>query len=278
MSGTDGDHERPVPARLELAQARAEEGEVDQGDAPREGRVAVPVPAHEDGGDQDPGQGHGPGDGQPVGRGEVARLAEEEHHEEDGREEGPVDDIDVDLAPEIRRGVVDLHRRQQVRRDPLVDDREDPADHRLRRDHGRGDREEDEGDVEEGREGEDHLEEDARGAGVRQGERALAEVVDHEGDEDPAPGPPDRLAAEVAHVGVERLAAGRAEDHRGEDQERREAVREEKGEPEERVEREQHRRAPARSGPGPRSLSAANQTTMTGPKAKATRSVPRRWK
>ena len=57
---------------------------------------------------------------------------------------------------------------------------------------------------------------------VVQQERALAEVVEHErGHDEREPGDADRAAAEVAHVGVERLAAGDGEHDRAEDDERR---------------------------------------------------------
>jgi hypothetical protein len=56
--------------------------------------------------------------------------------------------------------------------------------------------------------------------GARQEQRALAEVVEQEARQhDHVPGPADRAAAEVAHVGVQRLAAGDDQEHRAEQQE-----------------------------------------------------------
>src|SRR5690606_13702869 len=105
----------------------------------------------------------------------------------------------------------------------------------------RDDREKDEWDVEKRRERVHHLEEQGRGAGVCLRERALPEVVDHEGEEDPDPCPPYPRASEVTHVGVERLPARGAEDHRSEDQERCGTVRDEEAGADERVDREKDR-------------------------------------
>ncbi len=45
--------------------------------------------------------------------------------------------------------------------------------------------------------------------GVAQDQGTLAEIVEHQGGQDQAqPGDADRLAAEMAHVGIERLGAG----------------------------------------------------------------------
>ena len=56
-------------------------------------------------------------------------------------------------------------------------------------------------------------------------QRALAEVVEQQPGQDEAePGEPDRQAAEMAHVGVERLGAGDREHDRAERDERRPLV------------------------------------------------------
>ena len=50
---------------------------------------------------------------------------------------------------------------------------------------------------------------------MRQHQRALAEIVQHQRRQHQTePGKPDREAAEMAHVGVERLAAGHRQHHR----------------------------------------------------------------
>ena len=55
---------------------------------------------------------------------------------------------------------------------------------------------------------------------MRENERALAEVVDDERRQhEREPGGLDRLAAEVAEIGVERLGAGHGEEDEAEDRE-----------------------------------------------------------
>ena len=57
---------------------------------------------------------------------------------------------------------------------------------------------------------------------VAEHQRALAEIVQHQGrqdEEDPAPA--DRLGAEMAHIGVERLGAGDRQHHRAQHDEGR---------------------------------------------------------
>ena len=62
--------------------------------------------------------------------------------------------------------------------------------------------------------------------GVRMGDDvgALSQIVDHQCDKDEVPGPDDRFAAQMPHVGIERLAAGGAEDDLGQDEETGQAV------------------------------------------------------
>ena len=53
--------------------------------------------------------------------------------------------------------------------------------------------------------------------GMRQHQRALAEIVDQQRRQhEPEPGALDRLAAEMAEIGIERLAAGDGQKHRAE--------------------------------------------------------------
>ena len=50
---------------------------------------------------------------------------------------------------------------------------------------------------------------------VAEQQRALAEIIEHQAGIDEAePGEADRLAPEMAHVGIERLGAGHGEEHR----------------------------------------------------------------
>ena len=56
---------------------------------------------------------------------------------------------------------------------------------------------------------------------AREQQRALTEVIQQQrGPHEREPCEPHRLLAEVAHVGVQRLAAGDREEHRAEDRER----------------------------------------------------------
>ena len=85
-------------------------------------------------------------------------------------------------------------------------------------------------------------------------------------------------AAEVAHVGVERLAAGDGEDDRAEDDEGGAAVahgrsrRRSAGESARRTSGWRHDEAHAEDA-----RCVTNQTTMIGPKTRPMPAVPRRW-
>ena len=60
---------------------------------------------------------------------------------------------------------------------------------------------------------------------MREQQRALPEIIDHQrGQHETEPGGLDRLAAEMAEVGIERLAAGDREEHRAERDQADEAV------------------------------------------------------
>ena len=115
--------------------------------------------------------------------------------------------------------------------------------------------------------------------GVLEDQRALAEVVEHQRREDEEePRAADRRAAEVAHVGVQRLGAGDGEHHRAEREERRAAVVDEE------LDRVASARAPAgcrgarRSGATPSDRQDARTTrAITGPNRRPTAPVPKRW-
>ena len=71
----------------------------------------------------------------------------------------------------------------------------------------------------------------------------LARVVEHEGGKHQAvPSEPDRSRPEVTHVGVERLGAGGAQEHRTKNKKTRESVPQQVIEPMARVEGHQHAR------------------------------------
>ena len=78
---------------------------------------------------------------------------------------------------------------------------------------------------------------------VLQHQRALPEVVQHQRRQhEEVPGIADGLGAEMAHVGVDRLAAGHRQHHRAEDEEAVAAVRHEETQRPDRIERGQHLR------------------------------------
>ena len=77
----------------------------------------------------------------------------------------------------------------------------------------------------------------------------------------------------MAEIGVERLAAGHREEHRAERDEADRAVRQQELDAVERIDRRQHRRIVGDVRQA-QHRQHANHTTMTGPKAEATRAVP----
>ena len=238
-----GDQQREPAARGDLERVGGEVGEVDQqqrAERGERGRTPAPQPAGHDGG-QDGVDAHGAGDRDAVGRGEVAGGAEAQHQGEDAHHQQPVDPRDVDLPDLGRRGVADRHARQVAELDRLPGEREHARDHRLRGDDGgeRGEHDQREQppvrrQVVEGLLDRQRLVQD---------QRALAEIVEDEpGQDEGEPGDADRQAAEVAHVGVERLGS-RHRQHDG--AQRHEGLRArdlEEAERAERVERLEHAR------------------------------------
>ena len=119
--------------------------------------------------------------------------------------------------------MLDLEPGQEAELDRLLGERVGAGDHRLAGDDGGAGGEDDEGDEPPGRRHQEEGVRDRRRIG--EDEAALAEVVEGEGGEDEAePGGADRAAAEVAHVGVERLGAGDGEEDRAHHRQRAEAV------------------------------------------------------
>ena len=159
------------------------------------------------------------GHGGAVGVGQRGRGPEREHEGEDGHQQQPVDPRDVDLAHDLFRGVLDAQPRQVPEPPGLVRDRERAADDRLRGDDGRH------GGQEHHREPGPYRgqqEERVADAGrVAQDQGALSQVIqDAGGEDDQKPGAPDRRAAEVSHVCVQRLGSGDGQDDGGQGEER----------------------------------------------------------
>ena len=150
-------------------------------------------------------------------------MAEPEHERDAGHHQDPVHRRDVDLT-EMRLGRVDdPHARAVAELHSLLRERVGTGDQRLRGDHcgHRGKHDERverpvrrhpiEGVIDRTR--------------VVDEQRALPEVHEHEARQhQPVPAELDRATPEVAHVGVERLAADNDEDHCAEHEEPGRAV------------------------------------------------------
>ena len=218
----------------------------------RDRQRPAPLPAaHRQREHQHGGHQHGAGDGDAVGRGEVGRRLEAQHQRHHADQQQPVDRRHVDLAELAGRGVAGCaragsgraarpaapsRRRRRwwpARRSRWRPWRAPPADRAPRRAPG-------------GRT-------DSR-ARVRIGQqqRALAVVVgEQRGQHQPQPGAPDRLAAEMAHVGIERLGAGHRQRHGAQREEGDEAVVQAEADGVVRQRAPPGPAAPRRSGAGP---------------------------
>ena len=114
---------------------------------------------------------------------------------------------------------------------------------------------------------------DLRRIGEQQ--RALAEIVQGEaGQHEAEPGGLDRLAAEMAHVGIERLGAGDGQEHGPEGEQARRAVGGEESDAVGRADRGQDAGVVGDVDAARRAPSATNQTAVIGPNQAATRAVP----
>ncbi len=208
----------------QLVQVGGQKGEIEQGDDQRDGNLPAFPGAREDHGHHDAGDGHGAGDRQPIGRRQVLRLLKNQHDENNQDQQHPVNRADVDLRFEMAGSVVHLQKRHDAGVDPLVNNGKDSADQRLGSDDRGQDGEKQKGDVEKRRLPADHAEENVLGFRMLEDVRPLPQVVDDQGGKDEIPGMDDRPAPQVPHVGVERFAAGGAEDHLGEDEKSGETV------------------------------------------------------
>src|SRR6202000_800608 len=169
------------------------------------------------------------GDRHPVRVGQRGRGAERENEREHRDAQPPVDPGDVDLPDPFLRGGVDAQPRQVPDLGGLLRHGKRAGDDRLGGDDGRGGGQDHHGDPRPaGRQQEEGIAD--RGGGIGQDKGALSQVVEDAGGEDKEdPRPRDRAAAEVPHVGVERLGAGHREHHRRQREERRAEMPEEEG-------------------------------------------------
>ena len=150
---------------------------------------------------------------------QARRGAEGPDQDQHDDEQQQVDARDVDLARGLLGGVADLHARQQAELDRLPGEREGAGDDGLAGDDGRDRRHDDEGQQQAlGGEPVERIVDRRR---VGEDQCALAEIVEPQRREDHVePGAADRPAAEMAHIGIERLGARHGQTDRAEDGER----------------------------------------------------------
>ena len=204
------------------------------------GEAPLPPIARHDG-EEDRREHHVRGHRHAVRRREPARGAEADHESDARDHQHPVETRDVDLAGLRLGGVLDVEARQIPELHGLPREGKRARDHRLRRDHRGERREPDEKRQRPGRrEPEERV---LRRRRIQQHERALTEVVQQQRREDEeVPRQPDRPRTEVAHVRVERFAAGHDEEHRAEDEEAVRSVVREEARTVERAHRREHAR------------------------------------
>ena len=216
--GEDGaaEDEREPAALEELQRARRHQHRVDDEEEPgrrqRQRQRIAPAVAHDEEGEQR-GDEHRHGHGDAVRRRKRRRVAEAEHRQQHGEHHEPVDERDVDLAGFLLGGVQHAHARQQPELDRLLGERERARDDGLRGDHRSERGEHDHWHQQRAREqAEERVLECAR---IADEQGALAHVVERQRRQhESVPGETDRLLAEVAHVGIERLGAGQRQHDR----------------------------------------------------------------
>ena len=219
--------EREPAAFGELHGIGCEEHQLDERDrcdcGEKEGpRAALRI--ERDGADQQGGEDHRARHRNAVSRRDCAGGLELEHEQHDQYEHGPVYVSDVDLAALGLGGVRHGYPRQVPEAGGLLGHGECARDCRLRGDDRSGSCKGDEGKEQFHRC--EQIERVLDRRRIAQNERALADVVDHQRWEDHSkPGKPNRLRAEMPHVGVERFCTGDGEEHcaKDEESERREA-------------------------------------------------------
>ena len=175
-----------------------------------------------------------------VGGGEVVGLAEPDGERNGDDHQHPVDRADIDLPVALRGCLGDLEPREPAELDRLAGHGKRAGDDGLagddRRRGGEGDHRHQE------RRRAQPVEDVLGGHALVEHDGGLAGVIEHQARKhDGRPRQPDRPGAEMAHVGVERLGAGDAEEDAAQDGEARESAMGEIGDRVARVEPEQHR-------------------------------------
>jgi len=218
----DADQQGKPGSVRQLGQVGGEEEQVDgdQDAAARQHDPERPAPLMTGVVEEQQGRaGDRAGHGRAVGVGQRGRAPEREHEREHRDQQQPVDERDVDLAHHLFRGVFDAQPGQVAEPGRLLRDRVGAGDDGLGGDdRGHG------GEEDHREPGPARSQQEERAAGVAlvaQDEGALAHVVEDAGREDrQQPGPPDRGAAEMAHVRVQRLSPGDGQDDGGQREER----------------------------------------------------------
>ena len=207
-----------VAAMHELRQAREEECGLEDTEEHEEDDRADTLVAHlrQVRVQQDRCHEHRQGNCQAVGCFHVRRGLEEQYDEDAGDPHDVVDQRNVELALRLGR-IGDLHVRQEVQPDCLGDDGVGAGDERLGGDDGGKGRKDDGEGTPDLRK---HLEERVhvrhrkkrRVGPVCKDPGALAKVVQDQAALHEWPGSIDVRLADVSHIGVEGLGAGRAEE------------------------------------------------------------------
>ena len=238
---------RDIPAEGEFAQRREEEHRLDRAeherDADRKRLLFLDAPEiHRE---KERRHKHRHGDGETVSRLHARARPEVEHYRRAAEIQHRIDRADVDLPLRVR-GVAHLKVRHEIEPDGLGHERVRARDERLRCDDRRERAERDGRGAQRLRQ---HLEErvhvgnggERAGSRVRQYPRALAEIVQDQARLHKRPARINVPAADVAHIGIERLRAGRGEEHAAEDHKARLVIgRNQNARRVHRVERAQH--------------------------------------
>ena len=195
--------------------------------------------------EQQRGAHHSQRNGKAVGGFHMRRVLEQQHHDDAADKHDVVDHGDVELALGLGR-VEDLHVRHEVQTAGLGHQRECAGDERLRGNDGR------DGGKADGKRAQargEHLVERVEvgnahelGVGsVVDKPRALAHIGKQQTALNERPGGVDVAAADVAHVGVERLGTGGGEEAAAQNHDARVVVgAQQKGDAAHRVEAQQH--------------------------------------
>ena len=240
----DGDRQRKPAALRNLEHVGGQESLLDLQQRHHQQRRLPDRPAPASPDDEESHQAvddHRRGDRQAVGRGQLAGAAERQGHDQHADEQQLIDARQVDLAGNALRRVANGETRQKPELDGLPREGEGAGDHGLAGDDGGNRRQHHHRDQRPARI--EPVEGVVDGVRVREQQGALPEIVEdqrrlHEDE----PGELDRLAPEMAEIGVEGLGAGDGQEHEAHDDEADHAVRQDELDAEHRVQGEKDAR------------------------------------